>query len=49
MNTPLIISVQEARKILGKIAEPLSDDQVIQIILNLTDIATYVLEDKEFQ
>lgn len=44
MDAPLVISVGEARKILGKQAETLSDDQIIDLILSLTDIATHILE-----
>jgi hypothetical protein len=44
MNAPLVISVNEARKILGKQAETLSDDQIINLILSLTDIASHILQ-----
>lgn len=44
MDAPLVISVGEARKILGKQAEILSDDQIIELILSLTDIASHILQ-----
>jgi hypothetical protein len=40
----LIISVGEARKVLGKQSENLSDDQIIDLIISLTDIASYILQ-----
>jgi hypothetical protein len=44
LSTPLVISVGEARKILGKQADELEDDQIIDVILSLTDIATTLLQ-----
>lgn len=42
-NVKLIISVNEARKLLGKDASILSDDQIIDYILALTGIAANYL------
>lgn len=40
----LIISVKEARKLLGMNAATLTDDQVEQFIITLTDIASVSLQ-----
>jgi len=41
---PLIISVKEARKILGKDAHQLSDDQIQELILQFTSMANEFLQ-----
>lgn len=37
--SPLPVSVKEARKLLGKSSQSLTDDQITEIILNLQVIA----------
>jgi len=44
MQTDLIISIKEARKILGKEAENLSDDQIEDLIINLQSIAKLYIQ-----
>lgn len=44
MQTDLIISIKEARKILGKEAEDLSDDQVEDLIINFQSIAKLYIQ-----
>lgn len=45
MEANLIISVKEARKLLGKDAEAMSDDDVEGLVLSLQSIAkTYIEE-----
>lgn len=44
MNIKQVISIKEARKILGKDAQSLTDDQVIEIIDSLTLVARRNLE-----
>jgi hypothetical protein len=39
----LIISVKEARKLLGKDGLSLSDDQIEQLIITLTDVSSKAL------
>jgi hypothetical protein len=39
----LVISVKEARKLLGKDGEGLSDDQIKNLIITLTEVSTRVL------
>jgi hypothetical protein len=39
-----IISVKEARKLLGKEAQDMDDEQVMQVVLLLTDVAKAYLE-----
>jgi len=39
-----IISVKEARKLLGKEAQGMDDEQVIQVVQLLTDVAQAYLE-----
>ena len=41
-DTP-IISIKEARKLLGKASEQLSDDEVLEAVIILTATAKYVL------
>ena len=41
----LIVSVQEARKILGDDAKNMTDDQIIEVIQNLDAIAVAALRD----
>ena len=43
----LVIQVSEARKLLGKDADKLSDEQIIDLILALTAIAAVQLEAKK--
>ncbi len=43
-NLKLIISVPEARKLLGKDAHTLSDDQVKELIASLTSMAEQFLQ-----
>lgn len=45
MQTNPIISVNEARKILGKTAEKMTDDEVADTVRNLDEIAKAALED----
>lgn len=44
MQADLIISTKEARKILGKEAENLSDDQIEDLIINLQSIAKLYIQ-----
>lgn len=39
----LIISIKEARKLLGKDGEQLSDDQVEHLIITLTELSSVLL------
>lgn len=44
----LIISVKESRKILGKVAKEISDEELAKQILILSDIAPILLKYKHF-
>lgn len=44
--SPLIISIKEARKVLGKSAKHLSDEQIVTIIVLLTDISFQYIKNK---
>ena len=44
MNDGLIVSVKEARKMLGKDAHGMSDDEIIQVITTLDLLAKDALE-----
>lgn len=46
MDNKLIISVKEARKLLGKDGLHLSDDQVKLLIVDLTDMSSEQLNEK---
>lgn len=39
----LIISIKEARKLLGKDGEQLSDDQIEHLIITLTELSSVLL------
>lgn len=39
-----VISVKEARKLLGKEAQSMDDEQIIQVVQLLTDVAQAYLE-----
>lgn len=45
MSPKLTISVKEARKLLGKTAQEMSDNQITALILTLTDVADNFLQD----
>ena len=45
MQTKLIISVKEARKLLGKDARLFSDDQITELILIFSDLSNDILND----
>lgn len=45
ISDPLVISVKEARKLLGKDGKTLSDNQVIELVQTLTVVADNFLLD----
>jgi hypothetical protein len=46
VNNRLIISVKEARRLLGKYGKELSDDEIIEIISSLTELAKHNIQKK---
>lgn len=44
MDSRSIISVKEARKLMGRDSQSLTDDQIIEIVDTLTDIARQFLQ-----
>ena len=39
MDSSSVVSIKEARSILGKDSEVLTDEEIIQLVINLDDIA----------
>ena len=46
MNKRLLISVKEARRLLGKDGKNLSDDEIIEIISSLTELAKHNIQNE---